>query len=324
MNKILFDSQAIKLIKKYVIVVAIVSVIVIPAFNLLEGIVLSPSLFPAKAFAQEESKIPAWVRNIFVWYGQKQISEDELLGGIKFLVQKDIIKVEATQSSSSMPAMNSMSSQSGGSMNMGSMSGMGAMSGNTPFNPNVPIVMPMLEGYYNGNRIFFIHTEASDSDTAKMMANMINFPVLQTDGLKNIPQDKLGKVYFFTNGVHESDPYGGGAYMFQLDIFDSAPSDPNYSQFRAAELVTWNDGSTPRILKSTDDILKAEADRQLTIKSAGYIMNMPIIAWQASDGSHNTSEIDKIFLNMPRYKGEIENIDEGHYVVTIKLQPDNG
>lgn len=318
MNKLLFDSQAIKLIKKYVMVVAIVSVIVISAFNLLEGILPSPSpSFPAKAFAQEESKIPAWIRNIFVWYGQKQISEDDLLGAIKFLVQKDIIKVEATQSSS-MPAMNGMSSQSGGSMSMGSMSG------NTPFNPNVPITMPMIDGYYNNNRIFFIHTEASDGDTAKMMANMINFPILQAGGLKNIPQDKLGKVYLFTNGVHESDPYGGGSYMFQLDVFDSAPADPNYSQFRAAQLVTWNDGSTPRILKSADDILKAEADGKLTIKSAGYIMNMPIIAWQASDGPRTTSDIDKIFLSMPGYKGEIENIDEDHYVVTLKLQPDNG
>jgi tRNA(Ser,Leu) C12 N-acetylase TAN1 len=41
-----------------------------------------------------EQKIPEWVRNIFVWYAQNQVSEDELLDAIKFLVQQDIIKLE--------------------------------------------------------------------------------------------------------------------------------------------------------------------------------------------------------------------------------------
>ena len=41
-----------------------------------------------------EPKIPEWVRNIFVWYAQNQVSEDELLDAIKFLVQQDIIKLD--------------------------------------------------------------------------------------------------------------------------------------------------------------------------------------------------------------------------------------
>jgi hypothetical protein len=41
-----------------------------------------------------EQKIPEWVRNIFVWYAQDQVSEDELLNAIKFLVQQDIIKLD--------------------------------------------------------------------------------------------------------------------------------------------------------------------------------------------------------------------------------------
>jgi len=41
-----------------------------------------------------EQKIPQWVRNIFVWYAQDQVSEEELLNAIKFLVQQDIIKLE--------------------------------------------------------------------------------------------------------------------------------------------------------------------------------------------------------------------------------------
>lgn len=39
------------------------------------------------------SKLPEWVRNIFIWYGEKKISEDELIGAIQFLVKQGIIKV---------------------------------------------------------------------------------------------------------------------------------------------------------------------------------------------------------------------------------------
>ena len=44
----------------------------------------------------EESieKIPSWVRQIFIWYGEEQISETELLGAIQFLVQQGIIELE--------------------------------------------------------------------------------------------------------------------------------------------------------------------------------------------------------------------------------------
>ena len=38
-------------------------------------------------------KVPDWVRNIFIWYGEEEISEDELLNAIKFLVSQGIIKV---------------------------------------------------------------------------------------------------------------------------------------------------------------------------------------------------------------------------------------
>lgn len=41
------------------------------------------------------SKIPAWVKNVFIWYGQGKISEDDLLGAIKFLVDNGIIQLRS-------------------------------------------------------------------------------------------------------------------------------------------------------------------------------------------------------------------------------------
>lgn len=38
-------------------------------------------------------KIPEWVRNIFIWYAEGNISESELLDAIKVLIQQGIIKI---------------------------------------------------------------------------------------------------------------------------------------------------------------------------------------------------------------------------------------
>lgn len=37
-------------------------------------------------------EIPEWVRNIFIWYGEKKISEGELLNAIQFLLDHGILK----------------------------------------------------------------------------------------------------------------------------------------------------------------------------------------------------------------------------------------
>lgn len=54
--------------------------------------------FPIKSNENSENKslgkIPDWVKNIFIWYGQNQVSENDLLNAIKFLVQQGIIKLD--------------------------------------------------------------------------------------------------------------------------------------------------------------------------------------------------------------------------------------
>ena len=43
---------------------------------------------------EEIQKIPEWVKNIFTWYSQDQISEDEVLNAIKFLINQGIIDLD--------------------------------------------------------------------------------------------------------------------------------------------------------------------------------------------------------------------------------------
>ena len=44
--------------------------------------------------SNQNKKIPDWVKNIFVWYAQDKVSEEELLGAIEFLVNQNIIQIE--------------------------------------------------------------------------------------------------------------------------------------------------------------------------------------------------------------------------------------
>ena len=56
--------------------------------------ILKPDTTPEPTELSNVQKIPDWVRNIFIWYGEEQISETELLGAIQFLVQQGIIDLE--------------------------------------------------------------------------------------------------------------------------------------------------------------------------------------------------------------------------------------
>jgi len=41
---------------------------------------------------EPKPKVPDWVRNIFIWYAEERISEDELLDAIQFLIDQGILQ----------------------------------------------------------------------------------------------------------------------------------------------------------------------------------------------------------------------------------------
>ena len=257
----------------------------------------------------EESKLPDWIKNIFVWYGQGQISEDDVLNAITFLVENKIIQIEMANQSMEMMSQ-------------------GMMKQNMPFNVDVPVIMPMIDGYYKGNKVYFVHTEVSDSAMAEMMSKMINFPTLHVPELKNIPEDQMARVYVFTNGVPGSEPYGGGPFMFQIDVFDSIPGQKEYSQFRIPYLVTWNNDTKPRILNSESVILKAESDGKVTIEKSNLVVNVPMITWEMEvyygKAMGKISMIPRIFESMSGVEGELIFVNEKNYVAIFKLHSEKG
>jgi len=267
-----------------------------------------------KIFAQE-SKLPDWIKNIFVWYGQDQISENEILNAIKFLVENNIIEIKQNTMPSSMDSsmMDSMMSDS-------SMMDDSSMMSSMPFNPEVPITIPMIDGYYNDEKVFFIHTETSDQKMANMMSMMVNFPTIYVSDLENIPEEDLGKFYVFTNGIPGTGPYGGGPFMFQIDIFDSVPGQDGYSEFKIPQLVTWNENSTPRLLTSVDELLQAETNGELSIQPADFVVNLPMLIWD-SGTKKQVEHIEKPFTTMPKFDAKVINLDENNYTVTLQFHP---
>ena len=192
------------------------------------------------------------------------------------------------------------------------------------FNVNAPMAIPLIDGYYNGEKVFFVHTEVSDKPMAEMMSMMINFPTLHVSELMNISQDDMAKVYVFTNGIAGSGPYGGGPFMYQIDVLDSVPNQIGYSQFRVPHLVTWNENSTPRIMTSVDEILKAEANGELTIQSSDMVVNAPMIVWKSNGLEQRASMIQSMFESMPGVDGEVTNVDVDNYLVMLKMHSKNG
>jgi hypothetical protein len=133
---------------------------------------------------------------------------------------------------------------------------------------------PSIKGYVDGQEIKFFHTEVSDAKVAKILTDMISSPVFTVPSLAQAPEAMLAKVYVFANGVT-----GPGPLKSQSDVFDNPPGVPGYSPLRKVMLVTWKDGSHPRILKAIAEVKDAEAKSELAIKDSGVVVNIPLLTW---------------------------------------------
>ncbi len=135
-------------------------------------------------------------------------------------------------------------------------------------------MVPPVKGYYAGEEILFIHTEASDPDVANMLTMMMGPQVVLMPRLAETPESLLANLYVFTNGLQ-----GGGPFGFQPDVFDAVPGDEGYSPLRAINLVAWEEGVTPRELRTVEEVKAAESKGEVTIKRPGIVVNMPVLTW---------------------------------------------
>jgi hypothetical protein len=135
-------------------------------------------------------------------------------------------------------------------------------------------VVPPVDAYLDGQRILFIHTEASDPGVAALLTSMKGSPVVVVPSLAKAPREMLAPVYVFKNGVA-----GEGPFKFQPDVFDGAPGAKSYSPLRELNLVTWKDERKARELKHADEVTKAAESGEITIDRPGVVINMPLLTW---------------------------------------------
>ncbi len=164
--------------------------------------------------------------------------------------------------------MGSMPGMSGPVMSGPGMSGMTAV--------KAPVVPPVA-GYSEGQEITFLHTEASDRKIAKILTDMMGSPVLVVPALARTPRDLVVPVYVFTNGPRPPGPMG--PLGFQPDVFPDPPGSPGYRPLRTIVLVTWSEGSSPRVLKSASEVRRAIAGGEAKSTEPGIVVNMPFLTW---------------------------------------------
>ena len=159
-------------------------------------------------------------------------------------------------------------------MMMQMMSRMMPMSGDMMGMGSSANLAPLGKGFYEGEEVQFIHTEASDPDVAQLLTEMMGPEVVLVPELAETPSSLLANVYVFTNGVEGNGPFG-----FQPDVFDAVPGDAGYRPLRAVQLVSWPDESEPRLLNSVAEIEAAADDGEIAIEQSGAVVNMPILVW---------------------------------------------
>ncbi len=176
---------------------------------------------------------------------------------------------------------------------------------------NVPIDIPLLRGYENGNDIYFIATDVSDEKTAAEATNMTGFQVNYAPVLAETPETARAQAYAFTNGIAGDGPFG-----FQVPVVNGKPGDEGYSPLWQINLVTWGDTATPRELTSVEEVTAAEQNGELSINQTDIIANHPAIQWQ--NGSLMIREdANSINDDTPYIGGQVLDIDTENMIVTM-------
>jgi hypothetical protein len=176
---------------------------------------------------------------------------------------------------------------------------------------NVPVTIPMHQGYYNGEEVYFIITDSSDPTHADIITKNQGWQVELAPLLKNAPDAALSKTYMFTNGVNDD-----GVHGFQGEVFTSTPAQADvYSALTSHVHVTWNEGMTPRILNSEEMIMEAADNGEVTLAKVNVVLNMPQIIWP--DGQMSIKENKTLTDETPYGGGQVLDINTEEMNVTF-------
>lgn len=177
-------------------------------------------------------------------------------------------------------------------------------------NQKVAMDIPLEKGYENGNDIYFITTDVSDEKTSALISNKTGFKVNFAPVLSKTPELAQGQAYVFKNGIK-----GQGLFGFQPTVTNAKPGNEGYSPLLQIHFVKWTQGSSPRELRSVQEITAAQMEGQVTIASTDIILDHPAVKWQG--GSLKIREDKLITDDSPFAGGQVTRIDTDKMIVTF-------
>ena len=135
------------------------------------------------------------------------------------------------------------------------------------------ISLPLLQGWFDGQKVYYITTDSSDAQMAATM--QANFVPRLANALPEEP------------GPHPLATYDR-IYKFvdqpQPSILPSIPQplgagnrDNAYSPLWHLYSVRWNQGQRVRELRSADELLSAREQGLVSIEATGIIVNCPVV-----------------------------------------------
>ncbi len=156
---------------------------------------------------------------------------------------------------------------------------------------NIPVTIPMRDGFYAKGNVSYIITDSSNKTIADKIAQKENWNVNFAPKLRWSPSSSQDSIYIFTNGIK-----GNGIYGFQGEVFGTSPGQNGYTPLSNVITATWKTGQKPVVLESTDDILKAEKDSRLKLMKTDVTLNVPQIIWPGGEiqSVNNTESLDGI------------------------------
>lgn len=175
---------------------------------------------------------------------------------------------------------------------------------------SVPVTIPLTRGYVDGHEVFYISTEASHKDLADHLTKFTGFRVAFAPSLTKAPADSLANIYAFSNGIEGPGPLG-----FQPNVADSQPGDARYSPLWRINVVEWQNGVTPRELKSEKEILDASRAGEVKITPTDMVVNCPFVQWEG--GSLTVRENKNLTDDSPYGGGQVLSIDTNKMQATF-------
>ena len=176
---------------------------------------------------------------------------------------------------------------------------------------NVPAIIPLHTGIYEGERLLYIITDGSDQSYADSLSEIQEWRVELASSLKDAPEKALQTMYIFTNGVD-----GDGIHGFQSEVFSSTPAqESEYSALNSVIEVEWKNGQRPSVLESVEDVEKVHEGGRVTFTETDVVVNSPQIVWP--DGQMVVRASPDITNDMSYGGGQITEIDEDSMTVTF-------